>query len=85
MENWKGQYLNQSEWISKIIADRHSHINPFDLLSVCFMLHLQSRSITIEDILNIYFMLAQQLRSSQGRFEIQVGLGNAYYNIYQIK
>jgi len=49
------------------------------------MVQLTSGKITIERILNEYLQIAKELRSCDGKYEIQVGLGNVYYNNLQIR
>ena len=49
------------------------------------MINLKHKRVGIANILSEYLELAKNLKSSQGKYEIMVGLGNAYYNNYQIR
>ena len=51
--------------------------NPFDLLSLCFMIQLEKKKVKVSEIAEVYDKFDSIVHQ---KHELFMGLGNAYYN-----
>ena len=55
--------------------------NPFDILSLCFMIQIKNKKVKMSEIAKVYEKFESVVHQ---KHELFMGLGNAYYNSGQI-